>query len=149
MGITITKLKGHIKPEDIYLFIHKYIDENVSTDIKRSVYGFISDDKNHLIKEVYDNSDRVTYVTGIIQFSYNKKLKRLFYRYTNTNSYDRLSYYSKVGLEDMVKSETTELNLEYDTDSVEIIKIITEFFSGWIDENDGDLDSFYWVEKTK
>ena len=149
MGITITKLKGHIKPEDIYLFIHKYIDENVSTDIKRSVYGFISDDKKHLIKEVYDNSDRVTYVTGIIQFSYNKKSKRLFYRYTNTNSYDRLSYYSKVGLEDMVKSETTELNLEYDIDSVEIIKIITEFFGGWIDENDGDLDRFYWVEKTK
>lgn len=48
----------------------------------------------------------------------------MFYLYSNVNYYENLDYYKTLGLEDMVKSETTYISLGYDENSCEIIKSI-------------------------
>lgn len=62
-------------------------------------------------------------------------------------SIENLTFYSKHGLEDMVKSETTHISLGYWGNAVDIIKSIVAEFGGWIDENDCDDKEYYAIDK--
>ena len=114
---TILRLKGHITAEQIV----DYIDEH---------YKFISNS----IRE--DN-----YVTsGFIKFNDGDENRNIYYDYQNINSYEKLD-------ENIVKSETTFLNLGCYGNSVEIMKGIAQEFGGWLDENDCDDIPPYWIDK--
>ena len=114
---TILRLKGHITAEQIV----DYIDEH---------YKFISNS----IRE--DN-----YVTsGFIKFNDGDENRNIYYDYQNINSYEKLD-------ENIVKSETTFLDLGCYGNSVEIMKGIAQEFGGWLDENDCDDIPPYWIDK--
>jgi hypothetical protein len=89
------------------------------------------------IKEVYDDSDTWTEINGYIFFTLNLEKRAIYYSYSNCNSYENLQYYSEIGLEDMIKSETTFLSLNCD-EKIDIMNDIVTNFGGYIDRNDCD-----------
>lgn len=147
MGVEVQgKLKGYIPPQEVLNFIQQTIDSNAKSCVEVEDYGIAEYD---WIKERYDNTDKWLITSGFIYFTSKQGEQRsLFYFYNNVNSYENLEYYSKYNLEDMVKSETTDIiMLDWHGESVEIIKSIVTEFGGWIDENDCDDEKYYPIEK--
>lgn len=142
---TILRLKGHITAEQIV----DYIDEHyklIKNGIREERYGSLN--QYDWVKEKYDDSNEWKITSGFITFNDGKNRRGLFYSYQNVNPYENLKYYSQCNLEDMVKSETTFLTLDYCEDnSVEIMKGIAQEFGGWLDENDCDDIPPYWIDK--
>lgn len=141
---TILKLKGHIAAEQIV----DYIDEHYkffNNGVKENNYGSLN--KYNWIKEKYDDSNEWKITSGFITFNDGDENRAIFYEYQNVNSYENLEYHARYNLEDMVKSETTYLNLGFYGNSVEIMKGIAQEFGGWLDENDCDDKPPYWIDK--
>lgn len=146
MGIdTCGRLLGRVKHEEILNFIKQRYDVNAKSDIKMHNYGSL--DGRDFVKERYDTSNEWLVWYGRIDFKDVEDNRSLFYDYSNINSYENLEFYSKHGLEDMVKSETTFIDLNCWGNSVDIIKSIVEHFGGWIDENDCDDKEYYPIIK--
>jgi hypothetical protein len=139
------RLLGKISHEWVLNFIKQKYDKNAESFVKLEDYG--SDKEREWIKERYDNSGKWLIWSGFINFNDGKDDRGLFYRYTNHNSYESLEYYSKRGLEDMVKAETTYISLGCSGNSVDIIKALVTEFGGWIDENDCDDSEYYPIVK--
>lgn len=150
MGVdTKGKIKGFVHHEDIVNFIRNNIDENVKHDVKKNVRIKISDITwPHNLCSDDDEFEIVHY--GYIYFDYEGDSRCLFYSHSNVNHLEGLTHCIEMGLEDMVRSETTYLSLGKYGKSVEIIqRIINEFGGGWIDENDCDDEPYYWLEGGK
>ena len=149
MGVdTHGLIRGKIDSEKIIDYIRKNIDKNVRADITTKSYGSISE--NDFLKEFYDDSGEYLTTSGFISFKSKKGNNRnLFYVYNNANSFENLDYYKKRYdyLEEMVKSETTYLNLGCDDEAIEIITdIVIHFGGGWVEENDCDGREYYPIE---
>ena len=146
MGVdTKGKLKGYVSPQEVLNFIKQTIDSNAKSYVELKDYGIAEYD---WIKERYDNTNKRLTTSGFINFTSKQGEQRsLFYCYNNVNSYENLEYYSEYGLENMVKSETTDIMLGCYGDSVEVIKSIVTEFGGWIDENDCNDREYYPIEK--
>lgn len=141
---TILRLKGHVTVEQIV----DYIDDHykfISNSVKEDNYGSLN--QYNWVKEKYDDSNEWKIISGFITFNDGDENRAIFYDYQNINSYENLEYYSKYNLEDMVKSETTFLSLDWYGNSVEIMKGIAQEFGGWFDENDCDDIPPYWIDK--
>src|SRR5574344_1991556 len=141
MGVEVQgKLKGYVSPQEVLNFIQQTIDSNAKSYVEISDYGIADYD---WFKERYDTTNKWIITSGFINFTdKNRKSRSLFYCYNNINFYDNLEYYSKYGLEDMVKSETTDIMLDCYGESVNVIKSIVTEFGGWIDEK-----VYYPIEK--
>lgn len=147
MGVeTSARLKGHVLPEEILNFIRQKIDKNATMDIHTDTYKEIS--KYEFVKRHYGDSKNCIVHSGFIYFTSKAGNKRMLsYYYSNINSYPNLKYYSRVGLEDMVKSESTDLSLGHNDESVDIMMDILKEFGGWIDKNDCDDDPYEPIVK--
>lgn len=134
------QIKGFVKPEDIFDFIKQKWDKDAVNKIGKIVYCPLSEyNEEYEINEHSEDNEVWYSLCGFIHFKYKENNRSLFYCYNNLNVFENLEYYSKQGLEDMVRVETTFLSLGYYGDSVEIIReLITKFGGGWIDENDCD-----------
>lgn len=146
MGVEVRgKLKGYISPQEVLNFIQQTIDSNAKSYVRIRDCGIADYD---WIKERYDTTNKWIITNGYIDFTdKNGESRSLFYCYKNVNSYENLEYYSKYGLEDMVKSETTDIMLDCHGESVNVIKSIVTEFGGWIDENDCDNEEYCPIEK--
>lgn len=145
---TCGKIKGYVKSEDIFEFVKQKYDKDATNQVTRKTSCPLSKcDWTYKINKHSDDYVNWYNISGFICFTYNNENRLLFYSYDNLNHYENLEYYTKFGLEDMVKSETTYVSLGCWGSSVEIIKeIIENFGGGWIDENDCDDNVYYLVE---
>lgn len=145
---TYGKLKGYVKHEDIFEFIKNNYDENATRRVSRTVHRPLSDlDWEYTINEHSDDNVNWYDISGFIHFKQNGENRMLHYFYDNIIDLNDLEYYSEYGLEDFAKAEKTHIGLGYWGSSVEIIKeILGHFDGGWIDENDCDDETYYWVE---
>ena len=128
------------------IFVKQKYDINATSDVKTEEYGEVL---GNWVKERYDNDNIWRVTSGFIKFNYKEEERLLFYYKSNINSYENLKFYSRCGLQDMVKSETTSISLGCWGNSVEIIKDIVVQFGGWIDENDCDDKEYYPVVKNE
>jgi hypothetical protein len=147
MGVdTHGRLKGHILPEDILNFIKQKIDCKAKISIDTTFVKRLTECNN--IKKVYDDSEYWTTNHGFIYFTSKEgNYRSLFYSYDNVNFYENLDYFSKLGLRDLVVSETTSLSLGYNEEAVEIMTEIVAEFGGWIDKDDCDDEPYEPVIK--
>lgn len=141
---TNSKLIGHIYPEQIFDFVKNNFDPNATMKSETTIYDSIDD--LPFVEEVYDDSGLWKTKYGYIYFTYKNENRKISYFYDNINSYDNLDYYTEKNLADMVKAETTYISLGSWGASVEIIKAITSYFGGWLDENDCDDKDPYWIK---
>lgn len=139
------RLIGRVKPEDVLNYVRDHYDQNAGINIISCDYGKVAD-KNY-IKEVYDDSGLWKCTNGFIDFEYAGDKYSMFYCYENINAYENLDYYEPLGLECMVKQETTKLVLPYWKNSVKIMKNIVGCFGGWVDDNDCDDVPYYPVSE--
>lgn len=145
---TYGKIKGYVEQEDIFEFIKQRYDKKAMNHVRRTVYKPLSEcNWEYEINEHSDDNENWYTIYGYMYFKHNGESRALFYFYDNINYYENLEYYTELGLEDMVRAETTSISLRCYGDSVEIIKEIVENFGGgWIDENDCDDNEYHWVE---
>ena len=136
MGVdTIAKLRGNISEKEIAEFVSKELNCRTDFDISTSKYPMLD-----CVKEYYTD-DREHYLTksGFIHLKFgNDHTRSLFYCKSNVNFYENLEYYSELGLEEMVKSETTHISLGHNEEAESIIYAIVEHFGGWYCSHDCD-----------
>ena len=155
MGVdTKVRLRGHISPDRICCYLEsKY--KNVRNEVKTTISVI---DKTECDRYICydDNNDFIITESGFIHFTDNIGDKRsLFYYRTNINDLtDLISLYeyNKFGTIDdndilFNVIETTRLSLGLFGNSIDIMKDICNHLGGWIDENDCDDESFYWIDK--
>ena len=87
---------------------------------------------------------------GFIHFAYNDEIRSLFYLHRDIIWVDKDSFEQNIknGTPEL-NNEVTELSLGYNVTAVEVMKKITEFFGGYIQENDCSGEWFHKVEKVK
>lgn len=142
------KIKGFIEHEEILNFIRQKWDMNAKDEVKKHVlYPISKCNWKYKINEHSEDNENWYAVYGFIYFKYNGEDRMLFYNYENLNHYENLDYYSKCGLAELVKTETTFLSLRYWGSSIEIInELVRHFGGGWVDDNDCDDKEYYPVE---
>ncbi len=146
MGVdTYGKIKGYAKPEGIFNFIKQKYDKNAKYNIKRQIVVPIEKVTwEHTFNEHSEDNKNWYDIRGAISFNYKNEARMLSYYYANVNHLENLNYYSELGLEDMVRAETTHIGLGKWGHSVEIVKeIVAHFGGGWIDEDDCDDVPYY------
>lgn len=127
MGVdTHGKIKGHIS---IYT-LADYIKEK---------YGAAKIENITKIEGLPD------YLYGTIYFADGDDHRIMSYYY-NPGSRENYEFWVQHGLKDMADTITTNLSLSYWNNSEAIIKdIISHFGGGWLDANDCDDTSYYFV----
>lgn len=149
MGVdTHGKIKGFVRPEEVFNFIRQKWDKNATNGVDKRINCPISECSwKYEINEHSEDNENWYTTYGFICFKYKEEDRMLFYHYDNLNSFENLEYYSKYGLEDMVRTETTYLSLGCWGSSVEIIReLVAHFGGGWLDENDCDNKEYYPIE---
>lgn len=148
---TKVRLIGKIEAEAVAEWIKTNVDKDVKltdgtvTRITEAEYDkYVSTGD---IKEHYSEDKTLWGIAKWIDFTYNGKKRTIFYYYSPLNWHENIEYYKSLGLEDMVKSETTSLSLGYDDDAKNIMERIVKAFGGWIDYNDCDDEEFVKFEK--
>lgn len=139
-------LKGKINPEDIANFILQHY--NLEPD-KVKVCDMFTDsikleDKLKPIKMYGNSTDFWNTDRTHIVFNnpFNKTTHRsLFYYYSNCVFKD------EDGSHITSQYETTYISLSYNPEAVSIIKAITAYFGGWMDENDCDGVGYTTIPK--
>lgn len=146
---TKVKLKGFVSHNDIFRIIKERYDPNATCNVKREKIQNIKDIKRlHFEFNEHSDSNTEWYdINGYIDFKYCGEVRSLYYQYMNLNFFENLEYYSRYGLEDMVRSECTLLDLGCWGSSVSILTEIASHFGGWIDENDSDGIPYHWIER--
>lgn len=144
------KIKGFVSHEDILKYLKNNYDKNAHSEVKRTIYGEIKNtfsNKSYMINSNSDN-DKDWYIeAGFIYFRDEEEDRVLFYNYSNVNFFENLEYYQELNLEDMVRTETTDISLDLWGNSVEIIEdIVQNFGGGWLDEDDCDDEPYYVIE---
>ena len=153
MGLdTRFKVIGHLSKERLMqiLTLYSNFDMNATNDIK-----VVKDDK---IKDLdfdfiqFDNDEYWWSEYGFIYLTYNGRKRQIFYNYTNIKGTDDIA--SDVvhrcnrnpELAKMYVSETTHLSLGYDEDAVKFFTQLAGILGGgWLDENDCDDKTYYFV----
>lgn len=137
---TVGRIKGYISADAICSYIRNCWDPTVESNVKRSNISSIKKITwKYLINEHSETSEYWYVDTGIIKFCYKGQERWLHYCYNNLNHFENLEYYKNLGLEEMERSEYTNLILAYFEDSAAIMQdIIKHFGGGWLDENDED-----------
>lgn len=141
----VMRLDGKIDFENIFSWIKNNIDEE-ATMLPYKKYYFNGSEISTLIKEKYDDEPSYT-ISNFINFTYKNQKMNLFVFYSNINTYDNLEYYTEYRLDNMVKSETTSLNMYCNNESQEVAQKIISAYGGWIDYNDCDEEPFVRVDK--
>lgn len=148
---TKVNLRGYVEAEAIASWIGNNIDKNVKmceeTVLNITPKEFQEYVDRGEIKEYYGTDRTLWSKSRWITFTYNGRLRTMFYYYSPLNSYENLKYYEPLGLADMVKSETTHISLGHDKDAEYIMERITKAFGGWIDYNDCDDEDYVKFEK--
>ena len=141
-------IKGFVRPEEVFNFIRQKWDKNTTNGVNKRVNCPISEcNWDYKINEHSEDNENWYTTCGFICFKYKEEDRMLFYNYDNLNSFENLEYYSKYGLEYMVRTETTYLSLGCWGSSVEIIReLVAHFGGGWLDENDCDDKEYYPIE---
>lgn len=142
---TKARLLGKVEPEEILAIIKENYDKNARLDVKVHNYTGLNAEP----KEWYDDSKVWKMTTASICFKDGEDDRILHYYYSNANFHENIQYYEKFGLTEMVKSETTSLSLGCWNNSVDIMKTILSYHSGWLDENDCDDEEYYPVQSQK
>lgn len=151
MGVdTKGRIKGFIKADDIIKYLQKNYDKNAYGKIERTVYESIYSLNSKYELNQGSEDDYHWYIdSGFIYFNDGDEDRQLYYHYSNINFFENLDYYKELNLEEMVCSETTFLSLGCFGNSKEIIQnIITNFGSGWIDENDCDEIPYQYIKSS-
>ena len=142
-------LKGHIEPEQVFSVIRELFDKNATMDkVKKTIYKPFHEIEFDF--ESYDKNDTVWYsVYTRINFTYNGEKRSIFVHYDNVNTFEGEDYYVEKDprLYEMVHSVKTSLSFGAWGSSVEIMRKLVTVFGGWIDDNDCDEESYYYVEK--
>lgn len=149
MGVdTHGKIRGFVTHEEIFNFIVQKYDKNAVYNIKKTINCPLAEcDWKYKINEHSEDNENWYSVTGRIDFNYHGEKRSLYYAYDNLNCNENGNFYSRLGLRDMVLSETTYLSLGFWGSSVEIIKeIVAHFGGGWLDENDCDDNTYYPIK---
>lgn len=148
---TKVRLIGRVDAESIAEWIKTNVDKDVKlvngtvTRITEAEYDkYVSTGD---IKEHYSEDKTLWSIAKWINFTHNGRKRIIFYHYSPLNWYENLDYYKPLGLEEMVKSETTNLSLGCDDDAKNIMEKIVKAFGGWIDYNDCDDEEFIKFEK--
>lgn len=151
MGVdTKVRLRGHISADRICCYLEsKY--SNVENKVKTNISNFEKDKYTRYL--CYDdNPDYLVTESGFIHFIDNSGDRRsLFYYYTNINDFsDLVTLYNQNCSDDVLLISVVErtcLSIGLFGNSIENMKGICKHFGGWIDENDCDNESFYWIDK--
>ena len=140
-------------------YIKGWVSDKEIMRILKYKYGVkaesgVVDHTKGLISEItwpyrhFGNDNRYLVYYGFISFVLpNGEQRQIFYHYSNVSDKEEDQYYIKQGLEKMVHTHKTYISLGCWGSSVQILKDIIEEFGGWIDENDCDDKSFYYVRK--
>ena len=151
MGVdTKGRIKGFIKADDIIKYLQKNYDKNAYGKIERTVYESIYSLNSKYELNQGSEDDYHWYIdSGFIYFNDGDEDRQLYYHYSNINFFENLDYYKELNLEEMACSETTYLSLGCFGNRKEIIQnIITNFGSGWIDENDCDEIPYQYIKSS-
>lgn len=137
---TVGRIKGYITAEEICEYIKKCWDKTAESNVIRNNISSIQNITwDYLVNEHSENSEYWYADTGIIKFCYKGQERWLHYCYNNLNHFENLKYYKNLGLEEMERSEYTNLILAYFEDSAAIMQDIIKYFGGgWLDESDED-----------
>lgn len=142
-------LKGHIEPEQVFSVIRELFDKNATMDkVTKTIYKPFHEIEFDF--EPYDKNDTIWYsVYTRVDFTYNGEKRSIFVHYDNVNTFEGEDYYVEKDprLYEMVHSVKTSLSFRAWGSSVEIMRRLVCVFGGWIDDNDCDDESFYYVEK--
>ena len=152
MGVdTRVKLIGRVDAEAVAEWIKNNIDDKVKLGNTNVMRITEAEYNNYVtkgdIKESYSDDKTLWSISTWIIFNYNGRQRTIFYYYSPLNWYENLEYYKPLGLEDMVKSETTGITIGCDEDGKELMARIVKAFGGWIDYNDCDDEDFIKFEK--
>ena len=134
---TKTRLDGKVTFESILDWLKTNIDSNAYMNPYKKSY-FSNDTANkmyNLDHEKYDE-DSPYYISNYIYFKHKNTNMNLFVYYTNINTYENLKYFTKCGLADMVKQETTHIIIPYCENGVEISHMLATYYGGWVEDND-------------
>lgn len=144
---TIGRIKGYVSPMALMYYIKHRFDVTAKNDVERHYRGEQRPNIEEYVKNPHSEDSSAEYSDdGYITLRYKGVTRNIFYIYRNVNILENLKYYSSVGLEDMVTSETTYIALGAQGDSVEIIgDIIRHFGGGWLHENDC-IDDPHWIQ---
>lgn len=143
------KIKGYVSPQELYDYIVKKYDKEATIKTTIDNYGLLKDlifdferQSNNLGFE-----DKWAIEVSFIDFKDGENYRSLFCSYNNINTYENLSYYQEIGLEEMVKAETTNIVSGCCDKSENIITdIVSQFGGGWVDKNDCDGIPYEEVE---
>lgn len=137
---TVGRIKGCISADIICAYIQNRWDPAAESNVARNNILLIKQVTwDYLVNEHSEDSEHWYADTGIIKFCYKGQELWLRYCYNNLNHLENLEYYKERGLEEMERSEYTNLILDCFKDSAEIMQnIIEQFGGGWMDENDED-----------
>ena len=153
MGLdTRFKVIGHLSKERLMQILTFYSNFgiDVTNDIKVVKHNKIKDLDFDFIQ--FDNDEYWWDEHGFIYFTYNGKKRQIFYNYSNIKCTDdivhniqyRCNRDPKVA--NMFVSETTNLSLGYDEDAVKFFTQLAGILGGgWLDENDCDDQTYYFV----
>ena len=147
MGVcTKALLKGKINPEEIANFILHHYNLNLNQIKVNDVFtdSIRLENKLKPIKQYGDNKEYwntdSTHIVFINPFD-QKTHRSLFVYYSNC------VFENDDGSHIRTLYETTYISLGHDKDAIEIIKAITSYFGGWMDEHDCDDIDYIKVEK--
>ena len=142
-------LKGAIHDRKVMQVLHNKLGAvSVCSRVESKVQNIddIGNWPHHHFGSVTDYVTR----SGFIDFTMpNGDIRMVFYYYTNCWASSDDQSYIEDGLEKMVSSDRTYLSLGYWGDSVDIMKAIVEEFGGWLDENDCDDETYYYIRKKR
>lgn len=141
------RLDGHITPEVMLNWLYKNTESARMTKT-RKINMALEPYVDTKICYNDDGSDLYIETTSFYYTLPKKFSTHLFMDYSNYNNYENLDYYSELGLEDMVRAETTILivNRPTDMDKEMGTKLVSDF-GGWIDYNDCDNEPYIRVDK--
>lgn len=138
---TCVYVKGRVSFNELLLYL-----EGICT-IEKSSKENLETARYYKSENLNKDMSTSGYTNGFINVNYRGTPIRIFYLYDKLNTEENVEYYKKHGLIDMVKSKKTYLSFPCSPLSVELGKnIIYHFGSGWIDDNDCDEESYYFIE---
>lgn len=132
----VGRLRGKIPLEEVLKYVQERYDKNAYIYGKRHYRpSFIATND---VKAFFGKDGVCTITSASIMFAYKGAGHYIRYYYMDANTWEELDKYGALGLEDMVKSEKTEISSKADNSMKDIIKSIVEHFGGWFQENDYD-----------
>lgn len=152
---TKLKLLGKVPAKAIANFISAWpeVRDVKSDSISFGIKGSRPISGLEWVKLIYGDSTTWDIEQIQLTFKFGSESRDLMVLYDNVNSYENLEYYQQLALKfpnskliEMVKAETTALNLGFWGHSEEIMRRIAEHFAGgWLDVDDCDGTPEIWV----